>query len=161
MQIPRTIIADADDDCLQHNCNHKFACSQNLNCGRRLLEISLSKVFPHCPPPSARVFLIFPYHCIFVFLYFSPALDMALKVRSGGRRQCLDRPSISITFARDGAAAGVGAVAIDVFLCAPSSLFGCVFLRYVLHKFMQSASRRESKRERASNRCRLSRTQRK
>lgn len=50
MQIPRTIIADADDDCLLHNCNHKFACSQNLNCGRRrLLEISLSKVFPPSP----------------------------------------------------------------------------------------------------------------
>lgn len=80
MQIPRTIIADADDDCLLHNCNHKFACSQNLNCGRRLLEISLSKVFP-----PARVFLIFPYHCIFVFLYFSPALDTALKVRSKGK----------------------------------------------------------------------------
>lgn len=55
-----------------HNCNHKFACSQNLNSdhGRRLLEISLSKLFPHTP---LGCFLIFPYHCIFVFSVFQPS----------------------------------------------------------------------------------------
>lgn len=97
------------------------------------------------PPPRLGVFN-FSVSLHFCISVFQPRTWHGGKgAEEGGRRQCLDRPSISITFAGE---AGDEAVAIDVFLCAPSSLFGCVFLHTNLCKVRAAERERQRERER-------------